>query len=403
MRRRLSGPVPTSLPDSAATAPRPGYTAGMVRKWGALGPFKPGPGGMPPYLAGRGPEQRLLRDFLQDLRDGVPLPSEVILYGPRGNGKTVLLGWLEAEAESVRPVEAVVLLPSSIPDTTRLAERLLPKSWWDRLTPDEVKLAGVSWRPGEGGPSPAPEDVLAARARKAPLLVVMDEAHTVDLEVGRALLNASQKVRQDYPFLLVLAGTPNLQGHLGAMGASFWNRMKQLRIGRLDETATAEAFRRPFEEAGIAVAADALAGMVSLSHGYPYFIQLLGQQAWRRVSRGDSSGELTAAVLERARPGFEEAKVNYYQHRFFELRKRRLLPVARSVAASFAECETLSIVEVDCAIRAGLDDPSDDEAADRAELALSDLGFIWGTSAKPGWEPGIPSLMDYVAEFAPAG
>lgn len=371
--------------------------------WDALGPFQPGPGGMPPYLAGRETEQEFFRALLGRMEERGPLPSEVILYGPRGNGKTVLLGWLRAEAAGHGgAVETVVLLPSSIPDTTRLAERLLPRSWWDRLTPDEVKVAGVSWRPGAVGPAPPPEDVLAARARRAPLLVVMDEAHTLDLEVGRALLNASQEVRQQLPLLLVLAGTPNLKGHLGAMGASFWNRAKQLRVGRLDEAATAEAFRRPFEEAGIAVAADALAGMVALSHGYPYFIQLLGQEAWRQVSANDLSGELSADALERARSGFEETKADYYQHRFFELRERRLLRVAESVAASFADRATLTVAELDRAIRGGLEEPSDDAAADRAEAALSDLGFIWGTRVTPGWEPGIPSLMDYVLEFASA-
>ncbi len=370
----------------------------------AFGPFQPGPGGMPPYLAGRKAEQHLFRALLRRLEECDLLPSEVILYGPRGNGKTVLLGWLRAEAASREAVDTVVLLPSSIPDTTRLAERLLPKSWWDRLTPDEVKVAGVSCRPGEGGPPPPPEDVLAARARKAPLLVVMDEAHTLDLEVGRALLNASQEVRQQHPLLLVLAGTPNLQGHLGAMGASFWNRMEQLRIGRLDETATAEAIRRPFEEAGIVVAADALAGMVALSHGYPYFIQLLGRQAWQQVSRDRRSDELTAAVLERARPDFEDTKGNYYLHRFFELQERNLLGAGQAVARAFVDAPNgvLSGSRLHRVIAESLG-VADGPDVQRARRVLSDLGFIWGTRAKPGWEPGIPSLMDYILEFAPAG
>lgn len=109
---------------------------------------------------------------------------------------------------------------------------------------------------------------------------MMDEAHTLDPGVGRALLNASQRVRQRLPFLLVLAGTPNLRGHLDGMGASFWNRAQELRIGRLDDAAASEGFRRPFADAGISVDAGALAAMVQLSQGSPYFIQLLGQKIW---------------------------------------------------------------------------------------------------------------------------
>lgn len=61
---------------------------------GAFGPFKPGFGGMPPHLAGRQEEQDLFRGLLTDMENGEPLASDVVLYGPRGNGKTVLLRWL---------------------------------------------------------------------------------------------------------------------------------------------------------------------------------------------------------------------------------------------------------------------------------------------------------------------
>ena len=373
----------------------------------ALGPFQPGPGGMPPYLAGRETEKRLFRALLQRLGDRGPLPSEVILYGPRGNGKTVLLGWLEDQAASVGPIETAVLLPSGIPDAARLAELLAPDRWWQRLVPGKPGMAGFSWAKAvERTPERSVPELLAARAQRAPLLVVMDEAHTLDLEVGRVLLNASQQVRRRLPFLLVLAGTPNLQGHLGSMGASFWNRAQKLRIGRLGEAAAREGLRRPFFDAGIRVDERALAEMVRLSQGYPYFIQLLGQKVWERLFLGRGAegapGEVTLAVFDEARPGFEHAKGDYYLDRFAELRKLRLLGVAQSVAAAFTDRQVLDGVELEKAVRAGLEDPSDDAAADAAELALSDLGFIWGTSPTPGWEPGIPSLMDYILEFAPA-
>ena len=65
----------------------------------------------------------------------------------------------------------------------------------------------------------AAEAELTARCRKRPLAVLLDEAHTLDLEVGRTLLNTSQQVRDEAPFLLVLAGTPGLPAHLGSMNA----------------------------------------------------------------------------------------------------------------------------------------------------------------------------------------
>ena len=75
----------------------------------------------------------------------------------------------------------------------------------------------------EGGQrNPPPLDrVLRARARKNPLVLLLDEAHTLDRELGRTLLNASQVVAEELPFLLALAGTPNLETQLNRMGASF--------------------------------------------------------------------------------------------------------------------------------------------------------------------------------------
>lgn len=367
----------------------------------ALGPFQPGPGGMPPYLAGREPEQELFRTLLHRLRERAPLPSEVLLYGPRGNGKTVLLGWLREQAAALGAVETVVLLPSEIADRQRFAERLRPERWWRRLVPGQVGLGGLTWAKQAGrDPSPSVSGILAARARKSPLLVVMDEAHTLDLEIGRALLSAVQEVGRRWPLLVVLAGTPNLEGHLGRMGASFWDRARQVRIGRLDDRATREAFRRPFEAADLRVEDSVLPEIVRLSHGYPYFVQLLGQSVWS-VTLGDESDGVTLATLAAALPAFEATKGHYYRHRYMELRDQRLLGVGRSVAALFAGRETVSDEMLTQAIRSGLEDPSHEEAS-RAERVLADLGFIWGTSPDPGWEPGIPSLMDYVAEFAPA-
>ena len=64
--------------------------------------FEPGPGGLPPYLAGREHEQRTCRAFLDHLRQGAAPPGNLVLYGPRGNGKTTLLSWLHKAARASR-------------------------------------------------------------------------------------------------------------------------------------------------------------------------------------------------------------------------------------------------------------------------------------------------------------
>lgn len=356
---------------------------------------------MPPFLAGRENEQCFFRELLSDLANRVPPASEVVLYGPRGNGKTVLLVWLMEEARDHSDVDVIRLTPSRIPDRTRLAEELLPDAWWKRLAPSEVSVAGIGWRPGDDRP-PSAQAALAARAAKAPLILLLDEAHTLDHEVGRELLNASQEVGRELPFLLVLAGTPNLQGHLNRMGASFWNRAEQLRIGRLDESATREALRRPFEDQGIACQNHALAAMVRETHGYPYFVQLLGRAVWREAVRNPTEPRtVTADTLAHARVGFERVRGEYYVHRVEELRKRRLLPVGRAVADAFADRDTLDVGRFEEAVAGELGKASSAEEIERATEVLCDLGYVWRVEGRLVWEPGIPSLMDYVREHAP--
>ncbi len=52
--------------------------------------------------------------------------------------------------------------------------------WWERLTLQEVSLAGFVRSVGHREP-PALDRILIARARQCPLVLLLDEAHTLDL------------------------------------------------------------------------------------------------------------------------------------------------------------------------------------------------------------------------------
>ena len=357
---------------------------------------------MPPYLAGREAEQALLRSLLVHVAGGEAPPSEVILYGPRGNGKTVLLGWVQAEGPAAS-VDVLRLTPSEIRDRAGFADTVFPRSWWTRHTPIGISVAGtgITWRPGRQGP-PSVEAVLTARTRRKPLVLLLDEAHTLDRGLGRELLNASQSVGRERPFLLVLAGTPSLESHLAGMSASFWNRAEQVRVGRLSAAATADGFRRPFEDAEVPVSEAALAEMVRESQCYPFFLQVLGRAVWREVSgRAPGARRVTRTEVEAALPEFHRIRGDYYRQRYRELEALELLAVGRAVAVAFATRPLLGDAALHAAIGQGL--PGADPARIvAAREALSDLGFVWEPGGAPEWEPGIPSLMDYVRSYAPA-
>lgn len=368
------------------------------------GPFRPGAGGLPPYLAGRTSVQTLCRALLGDLRDGLAPSRDLVLHGPRGNGKTALLIWLQQEAAAYPGVDVLSLTPAGMPDEARLVERLLPASWWQRFAPGQVSVQGITWRPGRHDPPPL-DEALAARVRKAPLLLMIDEAHTLDVGVGRALLNAGQQVGRRLPFLLVLAGTPSLRAHLNAMNATFWNRADRRPIGRLDEPATAAAVRNPLRSDDIDIDDDALAHIVRDSHGYPYFVQLWGQAVWRQATAADppsTTGErrITPGAVAAAQPAVDREKNDYYLDRYEELETLRLLPVARTVAEAFDTRPLLDDAQLETAIRRGLDAAPESDPTGAKNL-LRNVGYVWRPEAKPVWEPGIPSLMDYVREHVP--
>ncbi len=365
------------------------------------GPFRPGPGRLPPYLAGRATEQARFRALVDALRRGAAPPSEVVLYGPRGNGKTALIVWLQQTVETGAGLDVVRLTPADAPTESRLLQAVRP--WWARLPlPRRFSVSGFGVE--RGGARPARlTDALRKRARRKPLVLLLDEAHTLDPAVGRALLNAAQEVGSALPFLLVLAGTPDLPAHLGALSASFWSRAERLRIGRLDAEAAAAAIEKPLTDAGIAIAPDALADVVRDSHGYPYFVQLWGQAVWRRAAGGTGvRPRVTRADVDAVRPAFDEVKNTYYLDRYEELRRAGLLPAARAVAEAFAARPLLTDPQVEAAIRQALRAAASPVGAAEAERTLRRLGYVWRPGGEPAWEPGIPSLMDYMREHVPA-
>ena len=368
----------------------------------ARNPFKPGPGGLPPYLAGRETEQSLLLDLFESLRAGDPPAQPVIFYAPRGNGKTALLAWAEQQVEGDDGLDGIWMTPADIPVPERVAGRLQLKSWIDRIAPENVSLAGVSL----GLRSPEEEPMLAqaleARAKARPFVVFLDEAHKISAEVGHLLLNAAQTASRRSPFLLVLAGTPDLPDRLHGVGASFWDRSDIRPLGRLDADAAAEAIRRPLAGADVEIEPEALDRIVRESHGYPFFVQVWGKAVWERTaSSADAGRRVTATVVEEAAPEFQAIRNRYYGTRYEELKKAGLLLVGREVAAAFGDRAQMSDAGLDEAIQRGSAEGSGPDA-ESATRTLKHLGLVWQPDDARVWEPGIPSLMDYLLEGAPA-
>ena len=375
--------------------------------------FSPGNGVVPPLLAGREEPLSQLDDFLQALTRSAAPPKDVILYGPRGNGKTVLLETFRQRCLKAG-IQAVEMRPKSVNTPADAAGLLLHHDddamaeLLDRIKPDSMALnlpgiGGVGWR----RLSQAEKDqlrvrhltsLLRVRCRRTPLLVCVDEAHTLGRDLGAHLLNVSELLRKgNAPFLLVMAGTPELRRRLGDMEASFWGRSAKVGIGRLGHAATEAALANPLARLEIRFEPLALQKVVCESQRYPFFIQVWGK-ALCHVLCATKADRITPEILEKASPQVEFERQDYYLDRFHELVERDLLPASMAVGTLYSGGESqFNQAKLQETLLASGAAPTEQEAREQLH-ALSALGYIWNPPPLPVWEPGIPSLMSYVLE-----
>ena len=364
-------------------------------------PFTPGAGLSPPYLAGRESEQSSLSAVLRRTKKR-STGQTIVMHGPRGTGKTVLLNWFEAECAKEEVVVIKATPSGALESTADLPQLLLPASRF----PGEVSvgvrgLLSMEWKSPDTEAVGKLSDHLIAACRKTPRVLLLDEAHTLDSKTCRSLLTLAQEVTDKAPFLLVLAGTPGLHPFLMSVGATFVERSQKLRIDRLDEQGAAEAIRRPLEQDDIVIDAQALSDVVEDAQRYPYFLQLWGSALWDAAVERDTD-RLTEADVKQAMPEIATVREDFYKSRFNLLRKDKpLLAAAYAVAGAFHGESRLASDEIPEIIEKSLPDTLADRVsreaeAERLSKELNRIDFVWEPTAAAEVEPGIPSFMTYV-------
>ena len=368
-------------------------------------PFKAGDSAYPPYLAGREKQQAQFKALLAEMSHGDIPAANVVMYGPRGMGKTALLHWVTNEVtesgtnnNSIRTSETT---PDELKEPIDMWNCLLSMDWKKRLKPShwmaKLPIISATWE-SNAAASPALVNTLVKECKKQPLVFLMDEAHTMDAGLCRVLLNVSQKVRKKAPFLLVLAGTPGLSHFLSTVGASFVERSKKMGIARLDAQATADAIVKPLNEHGIEIDPDALEQVVEDSQCYPYFIQLWGEAIWD-VAKENNLHLVTGEQISMLQPQIDSSRQNFYSVRRGALKGSELLKIAENCALLFQEQEKIKEQDIENVIHASLADNQSSEREERnVLLALARHEFIWQPPDSPLYEAAIPSLMTYVLD-----
>lgn len=267
-------------------------------------PFRATLGSTPPYLAGR---QNEIADFADALDDGPGSHERVsLITGLRGVGKTVLLNAFEDEARRrswwVISETATEGFSGRIVDTLfRLAE--------DTLRTHKRRLSGVTL-PTIGGIQFS--DVLQHQPQvtlRSALTELLDWQEKVDRQLGQEPVGLlitldelhyhrrdeviefgttiQHLVREERNIAVAMAGIlqsirPLLASQEGKNPVTFLRRANRIDLGLIGKDEVKAALTEPVENSGFSWEPDALDDAVGACGGYPFMIQLIGQQCFKR-------------------------------------------------------------------------------------------------------------------------
>ena len=330
-------------------------------------PYVPGFGVIPPALAGREPEFADLDAALRRVRRGI-YEQPRLLTGDRGMGKTAVLAELIAGARAdgiwIVDVEAGRVGDALVPLLRQLRHALLDHNTDARVgeyarTALQILAAfglrhggtelAIEIDPIPGGAGASGDlatdlgDALVAVAVTAvhagtAVLLCVDEIHAMPAEQMAPLFSALQRVaRQEtapgsvLPVLTVVAGLPHARAAMRQASSTYAERVREHELGLLDSAATIEALTVPAEQRGVSYSAAALDALLPAIGGYPYFLQLMGYEAWNAAAANTATGIDETA----ARTGIDSARreaSRVYRSRLAEVpdAERRYL---RAVAA----------------------------------------------------------------------
>ncbi len=325
-------------------------------------PYAPGAGTQPPELAGRQALLEQARIAIHRLQVGRAAKS-FIAVGLRGVGKTVLLNRVEQLAQEagyrickieaqerrglpdllVPPLRATLLSldrMGALAEAVRRGLRILASFMRTvKLSHGGLDIAlDIDPEPGIADSGDLDNDLgalflaigEAARARAAPVAILIDEVQYLTEPHLAALIMAMHRVNQaGLPLLLAATGLPQVVGLTG-QAKSY--------AERLFDFPTVDALSPADSDAALQIPAHgehaqwddaALTEVRALTRGYPYFLQEWGYHTWNVAA-----GPIIRAADVHAATRIAIARLD---ESFFRVRYDRLTPRERDYLRAMAE------------------------------------------------------------------
>lgn len=325
-------------------------------------PFAPGAGAPPPELAGRDTILEDAKLAIQRNKAGKSARS-FIYVGLRGVGKTVLLNEVQTIAEKEKaltdfievsknePLSVVIIATmraallkldrlKGVSEQVKKGLRVL-KSFVGAV---KVKYADVEFaldvesETGTADSGTLTRDLAelfvaageAAQSRKSSIVILIDEIQNLPAEEFEALIMAVHRVDQKkLPVLIVGAGLPLLVKLTGDAKSYAERLFEYPRIDALPEDEGRRAIVEPLAESKVDIEDKAVKLILSETHGYPYFIQEWGYQAWNIAK----ASPITLADVKKC----SEAAIKRLDQNFFHSRYSRLSDPQKQYLRAMAE------------------------------------------------------------------
>ena len=323
-------------------------------------PYSPGAGLRPAALVGRDSELQdwsVALDRIENARSA----RSVVLHGLRGVGKTVLLGEFHQQAEDRKWVSVMIEANTGRPLRAALARALYPvvRELVRPKAGDKLKKAlatfkafsvkidatgtwsfGLDVAPSQGrGDSGELETDLselikdlaeAAQEQNRGLAILIDEAQDLNNDELKGLCAIGhQGGQRDWPFLLALAGLPNLPKVLSE-AKSYAERLFTYReITQLEQDAARQALTKPAATEGASWEEAAVSYVVKETRSYPYCLQEYGQATWNAAGG-------TTLTYDDARVGAVSGQA-HLDAGFYRGRWERAAPAQRAYLEAMAQ------------------------------------------------------------------
>ena len=270
-----------------------------------INPYRPGAGLMPTYLAGREEDIRSMEEIFDAILQNIPTQS-VIFSGLRGVGKTVLINRLQSIAEDkgifCKHIEVeersdfISQIASCSQSFLRKISKIEKFKHLIQKPLDAIKSLVVSFDPNESTFSLSVQerelytttnlvqsltDVFvtlgeAAYKTESPICFFIDEIQYMKNSELGALISALHRVNQmGYPIIIVGAGLPKIYNMLSSEKSYAERLFIYKEVGSLNEKEAIAAITKPVEKLKVTYSDEAVEKIISITKGYPFFIQQL--------------------------------------------------------------------------------------------------------------------------------